>query len=188
MNRTEYIDSIQKWVISSTKGTGLFPSVMMAQAILESGNGNSELAKKYNNHFGIKANSSWKGQVINMKTGEYLEGNYTTITDGFRVYENPKNSFEDRVTFLEENPRYTKHGVFDAKSPVEQVQALQNAGYSTSPNYAKSLISIINANNLIALDVLQERNIRTQKIIIIAGSLLVIIVGGTIYYYQKIKK
>ncbi len=182
MTRLEYIQHFKKSVISVTKGTGLFPSVMMAQAILESSDGNSELAKKYNNHFGIKADSSWRGDVINMNTGEYLQGQYVTIKDGFRVYENPKDSFDDRVTFLQENPRYEKAGVFSASTPKEQIQALQNAGYSTSPNYASTLLSIMTKYNLFSLDELQEKMIRNRRYLILAVFIFFLISGGLYFY------
>lgn len=77
MSRLDFINKYADWVISSTFGTGIFPSVKMAQMIIESGNsagiaGESSLAKKYNNYFGIKADSSWKGKSVNLATGEYF--------------------------------------------------------------------------------------------------------------------
>ncbi len=184
MSRQEYIDLFKKYVLSATKGTGLFPSVMMAQAILESGDGNSELARKYNNHFGIKSDASWKGDTINMNTGEYFDGNYTMINDGFRVYEDPKDSFFDRVQFLQENPRYTKHGVFTAESPETQVHALQNAGYSTSPNYATTLLNIIGQYNLTSLDELQIKLIRYRRLFIIGVAVLMLTIGVSYFYLE----
>lgn len=150
--RTDYIKKFSNAVINAAKGTGLFPSLFMAQAILESGNGQSSLAKKYNNHFGIKASRSWKGKVIDMKTREVYNGKDVYIKDGFRWYNNPKDSFKDRVDFLKNNPRYTKHGVFSAKTPEEQADALQRAGYATSEKYASTLKWIIRKYDLKALD------------------------------------
>ena len=150
--RLEYIKKYTPAVIKAAKGTGLFPSLFMAQAILESGNGQSSLAKKYNNHFGVKASRGWKGKVIDMKTREVFDGKDVYIKDGFRWYNNPNDSFKDRVDFLKNNPRYTKHGVFSAKTPEQQADALLQAGYATDPNYATTLKWLINKYNLKALD------------------------------------
>ena len=152
MTRTEYIKRFTNAVIKASKRTGLFPSLFMAQAILESGNGASSLANKYNNHFGIKASRNWKGKVIDINTREVFDGKEVYIKDGFRWYDNPEDSFKDRVVFLKNNPRYTKYGVFDAKNPEEQADALQRAGYATDPNYSKVLKSLITRYNLKDLD------------------------------------
>lgn len=144
--REQYISSIKDTAISACMGTGLFPSLMIAQAIVESGNGKSMLAVKYHNHFGIKALGGWKGKIANMKTREVFDGKDMNITDGFRVYDNLQDGFNDRNKFLKENPRYAKAGVFTAKTPEDQAQAFQNAGYATDPNYAKTLISVINGS------------------------------------------
>jgi flagellum-specific peptidoglycan hydrolase FlgJ len=150
--RLNYIKQYTSAVINAAKGTGLFPSLFMAQAILESGNGQSTLAKKYNNHFGIKASKNWKGKVIDMNTREVFDGKEVYIKDGFRWYNNPLDSFIDRVSFLKNNPRYTKHGVFTAQSPEAQADALQRAGYATAPNYAQTLKWLIQKYNLKSLD------------------------------------
>lgn len=155
--RADYIKQFTIAVVNAAKGTGLFPSLFMAQAILESGNGQSSLAKKYNNHFGIKASKDWKGKVIDMKTREVFNGNEVFIKDGFRWYTNPLDSFKDRVDFLKKNQRYAKHGVFTAKSPEEQADALQRAGYATDPNYANTLKMLIAKYNLKVLDSMEVK-------------------------------
>jgi len=127
-------------------GTGLFPSTMIAQAIIESGNGNSLLAKRYNNHFGIKADRSWKGKVVSMTTREVFNGYDVYIKDGFRAYDTLEEGFRDRNEFLKRNPRYAKNGVFSAKTPEEQAVAFQRAGYATDPNYAKIISQVINGS------------------------------------------
>ena len=155
--RADYIKQFTIAVVNAAKGTGLFPSLFMAQAILESGNGQSSLAKKYNNHFGIKASKDWKGKVIDMKTREVFNGNEVFIKDGFRWYTNPLDSFKDRVDFLKKNQRYAKHGVFTAKFPEEQADALQRAGYATDPNYANTLKMLIAKYNLKVLDSMEVK-------------------------------
>ncbi|PLX08120.1 MAG: hypothetical protein C0596_07415 [Marinilabiliales bacterium] len=150
--RSEYIKKYTNTVVKASKGTVLFPSLFMAQAILESGDGQSTLAAKYNNHFGIKATRDWKGKVIDMRTREVFDGQDVYIVDGFRWYDKAKDSFFDRVKFLKENSRYQAHGVFDAKTPEAQADALQRAGYATAPNYASTLKWIINTYDLKKLD------------------------------------
>jgi len=151
--RTDYIEKYKSAVIAAAKDTGLFPSLFMAQAILESGNGTSSLASKYNNHFGIKSGKSWTGKVINLKTREVFDGKEVYIKDGFRWYDNYLDSFKDRVKFLQNNSRYARHGVFTATTPEAQADALQKAGYATAPNYANTLKMIISKYNLKSLDV-----------------------------------
>jgi len=148
LTRTQYVERYWKDAIEACRGTGLFPSVMLAQGILESGNGNSSLSRDYHNHFGIKKGTGWTGRVVNLKTREVFDGKSTTIVDGFRVYETSEQGFRDRNEFLKRNPRYSKAGVFTAKTPEEQIDALARAGYATDPDYARKLKSIINASNL----------------------------------------
>jgi flagellum-specific peptidoglycan hydrolase FlgJ len=157
MTREEHIEKYKQTVIEATKGTGLFPSVMMAQSILESANmkgepGQSTLARLYNNFFGIKADKRWTGKKVNLKTREVFDGKSVMIGDYFRVYEDASRSFVDRNVFLRKNIRYTLAGVFDAKTPEEQAHALKRAGYATDPNYAKIIIGLINKHNLRDLD------------------------------------
>lgn len=152
LTRNNYIALYKDLAVKTTEGTGLFPSVMLAQAIVESNNGNSILASKYNNHFGIKAGSSWKGQSVNLNTREVVNGNNITIANNFRVYSSVKDSYVDRVKFLQENPRYTSAGVFSSATPLAQLEALERAGYATDPNYAEILNSVIEHENLSILD------------------------------------
>lgn len=128
---------------------GLYVSVMLAQAALESGYGTSWISKPpYYNLFGIKADSSWKGARVNAATHEYINGAMVPQNSDFRAYNNYRQSVKDYITFLENNSRYRKNGVFDAKTPEQEAKALQAAGYATAPNYANTLISIIETNGL----------------------------------------
>jgi flagellar rod assembly protein/muramidase FlgJ len=151
-SQTDFIRRLRNAIVNASAGTGLYPSVVMAQAALETGWGKSQLSSVYNNLFGIKADKSWKGPVVEMPTREVINGQNVVINDGFRVYESVEKSIKDRNNFLKRNPRYTRNGVFSAKSPEEQAQALQRAGYATDPNYATLLIRIINQFELKTLD------------------------------------
>lgn len=150
LTRKEFIKEYYTNVVDLIKGTGIFIETLMAQAIIESqgkvnGNymvGGSTLAKKYNNLFGIKADSSWQGKKVNLKTGEVFSGQYVVITDAFRVYDSPLDSMKDYIKFLQKNPRYTKYGVFTAKDYAQQAQALKAAGYATAPDYANVVTAV----------------------------------------------
>lgn len=148
MTRKEYIDSIATIAVNSCSGTGLFPSTMIAQAIIESNNGNSDLAKEANNHFGIKADRSWKGTVWSGKTREVISGKDVYIVDGFRWYPTLLEGFKDRNNFLKANPRYAKAGVFDTLTPQSQAYYFEEAGYATDPNYAETICKVIQNEGL----------------------------------------
>jgi hypothetical protein len=157
LTRQQYIDTVAPLAVAArSEYPELFPSLAIAQAILESGNGRSELARTYNNHFGIKAGIGWTGKVVSLKTKEVYDGNDVIITDGFRVYDSVVDSFRDRNAFLKANPRYRRHGVFSAPTPDLQARALKLAGYATDPEYADKLVSIIRRNGLERYDRLPD--------------------------------
>ncbi|MCY6356447.1 glucosaminidase domain-containing protein [Clostridium sp. ZS2-4] len=151
----KFINKIAPDAVEIYKQYGIFPSITIAQAILETRWGKSELAVKANNLFGIKADKSWKGKCINMKTSEYYD---KVINDGFRVYENASESLKDYGEFLSKNKRYKKYGVFSSSYYIEQAEAIENAGYSTKEDkkgekiYADLLINLIRENNLQLID------------------------------------
>lgn len=169
LTRTEYINSIKQPAINATKGTGLFPSVMIAQAVVESGNGNSLLASKYNNHFGIKAGKAWKGKTVKIKTREVIKGKESFPEETFRAYDTIQDGFKDRITFLKTNPTYTKHGVFKAKTPLAQITALKNAGYATDPKYVAIVNGVLEASDLDAFDAIIKHPLRTLFVLGVLG-------------------
>nr|WP_307771884.1 glucosaminidase domain-containing protein [Clostridium botulinum] len=104
---------------------GILPSVTIGQAILESDWGRSELSKKGNNLFGIKATPSWQGKVLNMETSE----NYNDkIKDNFRYYSSKGDSIKDYANFLVKNKRYRENKVFRATEYKTQAKAIEKAG------------------------------------------------------------
>ena len=152
---TKFIEEIKDEAIKNYKEYKILPSITIAQAILESSWGESDLAQIYNNLFGIKADSSWKGEYVTLETFEFYD---TKIEDKFRVYSNKNQSIKDHAKFLVDNQRYKKYGVFEAKTYIEQAYAIQNAGYSTAEDnsgqkrYAKDLIELIRQYNLQLID------------------------------------
>lgn len=147
MTQQQFFTNVSAEAIKTQKNGGPFASITLAQAMLESGTGSSGLTTKANNLFGIKA-FSWTGKTIEMMTKEHLQGIDVSILAPFRAYDNWNESIKDHTTFLMQNSTYTKNGVFTSKTYQEQAQALQNAGYATDPNYAKSLVTLIKQYNL----------------------------------------
>ncbi|MGL4571786.1 MAG: glucosaminidase domain-containing protein [Clostridium sp.] len=141
--QAEFIAKVLPGAIEGWKKYKVLPSVTLAQAILESGWGKSGASAKYNNCFGIKADSSWKGKKIDLVTTEYVNGGSITIVASFRVYDSWDESVADHAKFLAENKRYAEAGFFKAKDPLGQFEALQRAGYATSSTYAKQLMEIV---------------------------------------------
>ncbi len=150
-----YIDSITPAAIESYNTYGIFPSITIAQAILESGWGKSELSVAANNFFGIKADASWDGACVTMNTME--DYNRPTVAS-FRKYNSFNESIADHGAFLYSNKRYLNHGMFNTAYYAEQAEALENAGYSTKKDqngtliYAEQLIEIIRQYNLQLID------------------------------------
>ena len=135
-------------------GEILFPSVILAQSALDRGWGKSGLTRKANNFFGIKVRgrTPWSGDSIEMKTREVYNGKSVYVKEPFRKYDTAKDSFVDRNNFLLDNPRYRKNGVFDAKTPIEQIEALKRAGYATATDYVDLITNILYSNNLDVFD------------------------------------
>ncbi|MCH3990657.1 MAG: glycoside hydrolase family 73 protein [Lactobacillus sp.] len=125
---------------------GVYPSVMLAQAILESGWGQSQLAQAPNyNLFGIKG--SYNGQSVNMNTGEYGSNGYYNTNAQFRKYPNYQASFEDNGAVIRNNPQYYINVWLENAASYRQATAGLKA-YATAPNYTAQLNSIIAAYNL----------------------------------------
>lgn len=130
----DYINRYKDIAIEQMNKYHIPASITLAQALLESGAGKSELARKSNNHFGIKCHS-W-------------EGNRTYHDDDaegecFRVYKNVRDSYEDHSIFLSTGSRYAFLFKFDETDYISWARGLKRAGYATSPTYADKLIEII---------------------------------------------
>lgn len=153
MTKSEFIPTIAPLVQAENKKRGypLFSSVVIAQAICESGWGQSTIMMKANAIFGIKATSDWKGKVYNANTQECYDGvSYTNITACFRAYDSLAESISDYFDLITKLERYRKATV--AETPLECITAIKNGGYATSPTYINTIMSIINSNNLTQYD------------------------------------
>lgn len=145
--QSDFITKHKEDVIRATYDTGIFPSVKMAQMILESGWGESANARLANNFFGIKKGTNWTGETISLKTPN--DANKVSV---FRKYATPADSIADHTSFLQKNKRYANAGVFDAKTPEDQIKAIAKAGYAEASDYVPKVLSVINSNKLKQLD------------------------------------
>lgn len=136
----DFINEIKQGAIDTYNEYGILPSLTMAQAILETGWGQSRIG---NNIFGIKG--SWNGKSKTVSTQEYVNGSYVTINAEFRDYDNVSQSIIDHAQLLN-NDRYSE--VPKAKNYAEAARAVHNAGYATDPGYSDKLIDIIESYGL----------------------------------------
>lgn len=139
----EYIESWKDVAIEQMVQHGIPASITLAQGILESSFGNSYLARKGNNHFGIKCHD-WNGATIHKDDDRQNEC--------FRKYKDAKDSYVDHSTFLTGRPRYAALFSLDKKDYKAWAKGLKNAGYATNPKYDKLLIDLIERHNLSDFD------------------------------------
>lgn len=153
-----YVERYSDIAIEKMHKHGIPASITLAQGILESGIGESRLAREANNHFGIKCHD-WKG--------EYILHTDDKINECFRKYSNPEESYEDHSLFLTTRVRYAH--LFQLKTTDYKgwAQGLQRAGYATDPNYANRLITLIEENGLHTYD---DRKPVQHKPIVIKSS------------------
>jgi len=138
-----YINRYKAIAVSEMNRSGIPASITLAQGLLESGNGNSTLAREANNHFGIKCNSDWKGPTILRDDDQ--------INDCFRVYKSPEESFKDHTEFLKRK-RYAFLFELDKNDYEGWARGLKQAGYATNPRYPELLISLVERYNLSQYD------------------------------------
>lgn len=144
ITREEYIARWRHIAIEHMDVYGIPASITLAQGLLESGSGNSTLALKSNNHFGIKCKSSW--------TGERVYHDDDAKGECFRAYATVEESYEDHAEFLNSNQRYDSLFAYDADDYKSWAHGLKKAGYATAPDYAERLIKIIEDEHLYLLD------------------------------------
>lgn len=134
--RARYVSLYKDCAIHEMNTAGIPASITLAQGILESDCGDSELAQKANNHFGIKCHGSlWNGKTYHHDDDR--------ADECFRVYPSVAESFADHTEFLTSRPRYASLFELERTDYKGWANGLKKAGYATDPNYAKRLITII---------------------------------------------
>ena len=130
-----YIDQYKDIAIKEMKRTGIPASIILAQGIVESNSGESNLALNFNNHFGIKCKTDWKGETT------YQDDD--TKQECFRVYPNANASFIDHSNFIKTRPNYVPLFQLDPVDDSAWAIGLKKAGYATASDYAFKLMKVI---------------------------------------------
>ena len=142
----QFIQSMLPHAQAASSVSGIPAKFMIGQAALETGWGKHEIktgnGTSSHNLFGIKADASWKGKVVNSTTTEYINGVKQTRVEKFRAYDSYSDAFKDYAKLISQNPRYQQamNNTHDASA---YAHALQRAGYATDPQYGKKLTQVI---------------------------------------------
>jgi len=138
--KMRYIEQFKYWAMDEQIRTGVPAAISLAQGILETGSGTSELSTEANNHFGIKCKKEWTGET-------YLHDD-DRRRECFRKYKSAKESYIDHSNFLKERAHYASLFDLDITDYQAWSKGLRKAGYATNPKYATRLIQLIEKYNL----------------------------------------
>jgi len=155
LSRQEYIDKYASFAVREMIDYHIPASITMAQACLESSDGNSELTRQSNNHFGIKCKSNWTGPTVRHNDDE--------ASECFRKYRTPEESFRDHSEFLTTSTRYSFLFAYDIRDFKKWAYGLKQAGYATDPAYPGKLIKIIEDFRLYELDQLDWKYVNQTE-------------------------
>ncbi|CAN5241372.1 glucosaminidase domain-containing protein [soil metagenome] len=136
----QYIDMYKDIAMAEMIRTGVPAAITLAQGLLETESGNSDLVKKSNNHFGIKCKSEWTGATV------YHDDD--ARGECFRAYTDPAQSYRDHSDFLKNRSPYAALFRLDPADYKAWAYGLKKAGYATNPAYPQILIKFIQENNL----------------------------------------
>jgi flagellar protein FlgJ len=141
----EFVATMLPMAEAAAEKIGVDPRYLVAQAALETGWGKSIIrtrdGESSHNLFGIKSHGSWEGESARVLTTEYKGGKAVKEAASFRAYDSYAQSFDDYVSFLQNNGRYEK-ALNVTENPERFVKELQQAGYATDPNYARKISQI----------------------------------------------
>ena len=157
MTREEYVQKWSETAVSQMMEHNIPASITLAQGILESASGNSELARKGNNHFGIKCHG-WEGKKM------YKDDD--AKNECFRVYKSADLSYQDHSAFLKKYDRYKFLFTYDVTDYKSWAKGLKRAGYATNPKYPERLITIIEDLGLQEYDRLVSPDLHVEPSII----------------------
>ncbi len=157
-----YIAQYKTIAMKEMKRSGVPASITLAQAIVESNSGESNLAKNHNNHFGIKCKSDW--------TGAKTYQDDDAKQECFRAYDNAEVSFKDHSNFLKNRPNYVDLFLLDPVDDTAWAYGLKKAGYATATDYPKKLLKIIDDYELaqynfpeLEIEVEEEEGVKTPS-------------------------
>ncbi|MCD8266694.1 MAG: glucosaminidase domain-containing protein [Prevotellaceae bacterium] len=149
-----YIDTYKDMAQEQMRKYQIPASITLAQGLLESGAGQSRLATKAHNHFGIKVSGGWKGP--------YILADDDKKNEKFRKYRKAADSYEDHSLFLQQ-PRYERLFRLSITDYKGWARGLQKCGYATNPHYAQSLISIVERYDLTRYDKYGKKSKKGKK-------------------------
>lgn len=176
----EYINTYRNIAIEEMKRSGIPASVTLAQGILETESGNSDLVKRSNNHFGIKCKSTW--------TGESVKHTDDAPNECFRKYSRPEDSYKDHSDYLKTSARYASLFQLDPSDYKGWAYGLKKAGYATNPRYPQIVISNIEKYNLQQYDHLTTEeidNLAITKIVEVQKPVAPVVASADISTIQK---
>lgn len=150
-----YINEYSDMAVEQMRLHKIPASITLAQGLLESAAGQSNLARKSNNHFGIKCGSGWKGRTVRHTDD--------APNECFRAYKHVRDSYEDHSLFLSRGARYAFLFKLDITDYKGWARGLKKAGYATDPSYANRLISIIEDYELYKYDQLKKGKKTVEK-------------------------
>lgn len=159
-----YVEQYKSLAIEEMIRTGIPASITLAQGLLETGFGQSELAVNANNHFGIKCKSDW--------TGEKVYHDDDAKGECFRKYNSAIESYRDHSDFLKNRPHYASLFNLEVTDYQGWAKGLKAAGYATNPKYPQLLIKLIEENNLhqYTLLALQQKDHGSSEILASANT------------------
>ena len=171
----DYIKKYRELAVAEMKKYHIPASITLAQGLLESGAGQSVLARKSNNHFGIKCGGDWTGKTVSHDDDARGEC--------FRAYKHPKDSYEDHSRFLAGRSRYASLFQLSITDYKGWARGLKKAGYATNPRYADQLIGIIELYGLHVYDTKEgqkwmKENIRPHQPYIANGLVYIVVRSG----------
>ena len=174
-----YIEKYSKVAQTNRDKYGIPASIILGQAILESGSGTGLLCVQANNHFGIKCHKDW--------TGASIRYDDDTADECFRKYDNPYDSFRDHALFLAAGSRYAPLFKLDKKDYKSWAKGLKEAGYATDSLYPTKLIALIERFQLYQYDggSLEKEPVYANEKIATNASEYQVIPGDTLYSISK---
>jgi LysM repeat protein len=166
--RIDYIENFKEIAIREMERTGIPASIKLGQGILESNAGQSELARKAKNHFGIKCGSGWNGKKYFYEDDDYNDAG-ELIRSCFRIFDNAEASYIAHSEFLRDPKKAWRYGFLFRLDPGDYkawARGLRRAGYASSPTYADKLIRIIETYELHKYDLVDVAAIEAPEVVL----------------------
>ncbi|WP_279145473.1 flagellar assembly peptidoglycan hydrolase FlgJ [Photobacterium carnosum] len=141
----DFVSYMKPYAQKAARTLGIDPALLIAQAALETGWGKKVINNALgcsNNLFNIKADPRWQGQKVATKTLEFHNGIAVQEQAAFRSYDSYQHSFDDFVSFLQHNPRYSK-ALTHSHQPQQFIREIHQAGYATDPNYSNKVLAVM---------------------------------------------